>query len=135
MVYICFSNLLLYLLLYLPWPDIPRHEIVSATATNDGPPWVAKQAFQARICTIFHMREATYISDGIRMRACPRGPYKTLKTRIDFLLFFQYILFLFYLGALGAIKRDRRRLRELRPQTQAPKHPLHKAYRLRGWRC
>ena len=33
--------------------------------------FVAKQAFRARICTIFCMREAIYISDGFRMRAGP----------------------------------------------------------------
>ena len=37
---------------------------------------VAKQAFQARIGTIFCMREATYISDGFRMRAGPSRPLK-----------------------------------------------------------
>ena len=35
---------------------------------------VAKLAFWARICTIFCMRGATYISDGFRMRAGSLGP-------------------------------------------------------------
>ena len=61
-------------------------------AKNMAPPWglptqrapqelfqkelnlIAKQAFRVRICTMSCMREATYISNGFRMRAGPLGP-------------------------------------------------------------
>ena len=49
---------------------------------------VTKYALFLRICTIFCMRETTYISYGVRMRASPLGTKNAIKTKIYFWAFF-----------------------------------------------
>ena len=51
---------------------------------------ISKQAFRARVCTIFCMREATYISDGFRMRAGPWALKTPSKPRLVFCYFSNY---------------------------------------------
>ena len=56
-----------------PWGLSTQRAPEELLQTNSKCYLVAKQAFRARICTIFCMREATYISGGFHMRDGPLG--------------------------------------------------------------